>query len=296
MLSLQLQYEGRAGTIVQLAVTDDEGAAVRELSISPSSSPTASALDSVAREPAVEGRDSTREELKLVGTANVSGQVRSLTGDPVADAEVRVRDARATAVTDSAGRYTLSGVPAGTQLLVVRHLGYVIVEQPVELRAGRTVTRDVLLRRNVVLDSIRVVASRPEYAEFERNRRTHAFGQFLAAEQIDGMRATETADLFTNVLGFTALGRGGIARVISNAALARHPECRSANVVINGIEDQSINDVAPSQIAGLEAYADETYVPARFVGRAACGVIVIWLRKTPPRVMPATGLSGNGYP
>ena len=296
MLSLQLQYEGRAGTIVRLAVTDDEGAAVRELSISPSSSPTASALDSVARVPAVEGRDSTRDELKLVGTANVSGQVRSLTGDPVADAEVRVRDARATAVTDSAGRYTLTGVPAGTQLLVVRHLGYVIVEQPVELRTGRTLTRDVLLRRNVVLDSIRVVASRPEYAEFERNRRTHAFGQFLAAEQIDGMRATETADLFTNVLGFTALGRGGIARVISNSALARHPECRSANVVINGIEDQSINDVAPSQIAGLEAYADETYVPARFAGRAQCGVIVIWLRKTPPRVLPPTGLSGNGYP
>jgi hypothetical protein len=25
-------------------------------------------------------------------------------------------------------------------------------------------------------------------------------------------------------------------------------------------------------------------------------VIVIWLRKSPPRVMPSTGLSGNGYP
>jgi hypothetical protein len=296
MLSLQLQYEGRAGTIVRLAVSDDEGAAVRELSISPRTSPSASALDSVARVLAVDGRDSTREELKLVGTANLSGEVRSLTGEPVPNAEVRVRDARATAVTDSAGRYTLTGLPTGTQLLLVRHLGYLIVEQPVELRPDRTVTRDVLLRRNVVLDSIRVVASRPAYPEFERNRRTHAFGQFLTAEEIGRMHANETADLFLNILGFTSLGHGSQSRVISNSALARHPNCQTANVVINGIEEQSINDVAPSQIAGLEAYADETYVPARFVGRAECGVIVIWLRKSPPRVMPPTGLSGNGYP
>ena len=296
VLSLQLQYEGRAGTIVRVAVTDEEGAAVRELSISPRTSPTATALDSVSRVLAVDGRDSTREELKLTGTATLSGQVRSLSSEPVADAEVHVRDARATAVTDSAGRYTLTALPSGTQVLVVRRLGYPLVEVTVELRPQRTVTRDVLLRRNVVLDSIKVVATRPDNLEFERNRRTHAFGQFLTAAEIDKVRATTTADLFMNILGFTALGRGGDARVISNAALARHPECRSANVVINGIEGQSINDVAPSQIAGIEAYADETYVPARFVGRAECGVIVIWLRKAPTRAMPPTGLSGNGYP
>src|SRR5215207_4945566 len=113
MLSLQLQHEGRAGTIVRVVVSDDEGAAVRELSMSPRTSPTASALDSVARVLAIDGSDSTREELKLVGTANVSGVVRSLTSEPVADAEVRVRDARATTLTDSAGRYNLTGLPAG---------------------------------------------------------------------------------------------------------------------------------------------------------------------------------------
>ena len=296
MLSLQLQHEGRAGTIVRVAVTDEEGVAVRELSISPRTSPTASSLDSVARVLAVDGRDSTREELKLVGTASLSGTVRSLTGEPVSEAEVHVRDARSKTVTDGAGRYTLTDLPSGTQMLLVRRLGYPSAEVPVELRSQKNVTRDVLLRRSVVLDSIHVVGSRPEYAEFERNRRTHAFGQFLTHEQIQKMHANETADLFMNVLGFTSLGHGSEARVISNAALARHPSCRTANVVINGVEEQSINDVAPSQIAGIEAYADETFVPARFVGRAECGVIVIWLRKAPARIMPPTGLSGNGYP
>jgi hypothetical protein len=297
MLSLQLQYEGHAGTIVRVAVTDDEGAVVRDLSLSPTSSPTATALDSVARVLSVDGRDSTREELKLVGTSVLTGVVRSLTSEPVADAEVRVRDARATAVTDSAGRFVLTGLPAGTQQLVVRKLGYPLAEIPVELRPGRSVTRDVLLRRSVVLDSVRIVATPTVYKEFERNRRSNAFGQFLGIEEIDRMKATHTADLFINVLGFTVFGEGTEARIVSNAALARHPECREATIVVNGSEGWRLQNFAPSQIAGIEAYADETYVPATFEGRTKCGVIVIWLRKAPgKRTMPPSGLSGNGYP
>ena len=296
VLSLQLQHEGRAGAILRVTVSDDEGAAVRDLSISPSTLPPASALDSVARVLAVDGRDSTREELKLVGTATITGEVRSLTGEPVPEVEVRVRDARNTAVTDSAGRYTLTGLPSGTQLLVARKLGYPLVEVPVELRADKRVTRDVLLRRSVVLDTMQVVAEGTPYPDFERNRRSSTFGQFLTAEQIDRMRATEVADLFIDVLGFSVFGKGTQARVVSNAALARHPECRNATIVVNGSEGWTLNNFAPSQVAGIEAYADETFVPARYEGQSKCGVIVIWLRKAAPKPMAPMGLSGNGYP
>ncbi|PYP77152.1 MAG: hypothetical protein DMD35_16010 [Gemmatimonadetes bacterium] len=296
MLSLQLQHGGRASTIVRAAVSDDEGAAVRDLSLSPRTSATTAALDSVARLLVADSRDATRAELQLAGTASLAGEVRSLTGEPVADAEVRVRDARSSTTTDSAGRYTLSALPSGTQTLIVRRLGYPIAEVPVELRADRSVSRDVLLPRSVVLDSVHVVGERTSYPEFERNRRTHAFGQFLTAEQIDELRAPEAADLFINVFGFSALGRGSQARVVSNTALVRHRECANANIVINGAEGQSINQVLPNQIGGIEAYSDEAFVPARFEGRAQCGVIVIWLRKERSRPMPPTGLSGNGYP
>lgn len=296
MLSLQLQHAGRAGTIVQVAVSDDEGAAVRDLSLSPTTSPSTAALDSVARVLSVDGRDSAREELKLVGTATLTGEVRSLTGEPVPEAEVRVRDARSTTTTDSAGRYALTALPPGTQLLVVRHLGYPIVEVPVELRPDKRVTRDVLLRRNVVLDSVRVVSTVAENTEFEQNRRTNAFGQFLTADYIDQLKAAETADLFINVLGFSVFGHGSQARIISNSALARHPQCRSATIVVNGLEGATLNSVVPSQIAGIEAYADETFVPARYTGRSECGVIVMWLRKASPRATPPPGLRGNGYP
>ena len=67
-------------------------------------------------------------------------------------------------------------------------------------------------------------------------------------------------------------------------------------IVVNGSEGWTLNNFAPSQIAGIEAYADETFVPARFEGRTKCGVIVIWLRKEPRTPMAPMGLSGNGYP
>jgi hypothetical protein len=296
VLSLQVQHGGRATPVVRVAVSDEEGAVVRDFSLSPRTSPPASALDSVARVLAVNGRDTTREELALVGTAKITGEVRALTGEPVAGAEVRVRDARSSTLTDSAGRYTLDALPAGTQILVVRRLGYPIVEMPVELRPERSASRDVLLRRSVVLDSVHVVGERTSYPEFERNRRSNTFGQFLTHEQIKKLHVTEAADLFINVFGFTALGRGSQARIVSNKALRSHGECQEANVVIDNAEWQSINHVAPSEIAGIEAYADEAFVPARFQGRAQCGVIVIWLRKESDRPMPPMGLSGNGYP
>jgi hypothetical protein len=296
LLSLQVQHDGRATPVVRVAVSDDEGAVVRDFSLSPRTSPAASALDSVARVLAVNGRDTTREELALVGTAKVTGEVRALTGEPVPGAEVRVRDARSATLTDSAGRYSLDALPAGTQILVVRRLGYPIVEMPVELRPDRTASRDVLLRRSVVLDTMQVVGERTNYPEFERNRRSNSFGQFLTHEQIKKLHATEAADLFINIFGFTALGRGSQARIVSNRALRSHGECQEANVVIDNAEWQSINHVAPDRIAGIEAYADEAFVPARFQGRAQCGVIVIWLRKESDRPMPPMGLSGNGYP
>jgi hypothetical protein len=296
LLSLQMQHDGRATPVVRVAVSDDEGVVVRDFSLSPRTAPATSALDSVAHVLAVNGRDSTREELALVGSAKITGEVRALTGEPVAEAEVRVRDARSATITDSAGHYSLDALPSGTQLLVVRRLGYPIAEMPVELRPDRSVRRDVLLRRTVVLDSVHVVGTHTNYPEFERNRRTNTFGQFLTREQIDGLHVTEAADLFINVFGFTALGHGSQARIVSNKALRRHGECQEANVVINDAEGQSINHVSPSQIAGIEAYADEAFVPARFEGRAQCGVIVIWLRKDPARPMAPMGLSGNGYP
>ena len=55
-----------------------------------------------------------------------------------------------------------------------------IEHQPVELRAGRTVEQDMRVNRIVVtLDSIRVLAQRSRYREFDENRKHRGIGKFF---------------------------------------------------------------------------------------------------------------------
>jgi hypothetical protein len=268
LFTLRLRSHGRAGAVVQLLVAEDEGIIARDLS------------------------------LGAVGTAELSGTVRGLSGEPFAGAEVRVRDARSSARSDSVGRFLLHDLPAGTQILVAQREGYAPTELPVELRPGKRVDQSVLLVRPQTLDDVRMSESALEYEAFDANRRLNPYGQFLTVEQIDKKKsASETVDLFDDVLGFTAFGHGDSARVISNTALAKDAKCSSATVFIQGVEGRRINDVAPRQIAGIEAYSDAQFVPARFAGHADCGVIAIWLRKSTPSA-PSTGptLRANGYP
>ena len=294
VFTLQLRDHGRASPVLWLLMANDEGAIARDLSLSARTAPTIAALDSAERAVKRTARGEREVELQMTGTAELSGTIRALSGDPVVGAHVHVRHARASAVSDSAGRFALGDLPAGTQVLIVRHPAYRLAELPVELRPARRVDQTVLLVRPVALDAIET----DELEAFDVSRRTNPYGQFLTQAQIDGKKhLAETIDLFDDLLGFTVFGRGSNARVISNLALANHVACSEASVIIHGGQGRRINDVAPGEIAAIEAFADPAFVPGRFIGQADCGVVVIWLRKiTRPTVRPAAGLGINGYP
>lgn len=280
-LTLQLQHEGRAGTAVRVSISADEGVMVRDLSLSARTAPTIAALDSTERLARLVGLDSVTGELLQTGTASVTGIVRGAGELPLANAQVRVRDARGSTITDADGRFVLGRLPEGTQILVVRQLGYALAELPVELRAGRRVTRDVRLVRAVSLDSVVVTAFATRYREFEFNRGMHIMGTFLTGDMIErrirALRATglaaETGDLVDRLPGFTVVGRGKVARVHTNGALMGRPPCET-NVVVDGVEELGVNTLKPSQVAAIEAYAKAQ--GPRVYRRSDCGLVVIW--------------------
>jgi hypothetical protein len=294
-LSLQVQVGGHASTVVRVTVSEQQGAAVQHLNISPASAPTIAELDSV--EHLVTGADSARPELALTGTAHLKGTIRGVGDLPLAGAQVHLRDAVPIATTDSAGHYTLDALPAGTQVLLVRQIGYAFAEVPVELRPGVSATRDVALTRVTQLDSLKVVAAKPAYAEFEHNRRNNALGKFLTLGDIQRWNVRETSDLVRLLGDFVVTGSGPDARVVSRRA--PQGKCRGANIVIDKIPGLSINDVEPAHIAGMEGYADPATAPAGYSGMADCGLIVIWMRTVGDkehRFKDSSPLKYNGYP
>jgi Carboxypeptidase regulatory-like domain len=280
-LLIQLQYAGRASNVVRVSVSEDEGVIMRNLSLSVDASPTLGKLDSigaVAPDPAADtARDDPSSALRLVGTATVTGTVRGAGGRPVSGVELRVVNARSTTRTDDQGRYTLGGLPAGTQLLLVRRIGFLIGDVAVELRPGRMIIQDVQLQRVVSLDSMRVIAQRARYAEFEENRRSNPFGRFLTLDQIEQRHALEVGQLLEHLAGFSVRGSGPEAVVYSNSARASRTNCTEANVVIDGSDHGHINYVPPREVAAIEAYAEPAGAPGQY--RAECGLIVIWTKK-----------------
>ena len=285
---IQLQYAGHAGNAVRVSVSGEEAVVVRNLSMSVASAPTLGALDSVGA--TVRGLDSeptaddTVPQLTLTGDAAVSGIVRGAEGQPLADVEIRVVNARPTTRTDAAGHYALRGLPGGTQLLAVRRIGYLIGDVAVELRNGRMAHQDVVLRRVVSLDSLNVVAKRRKpFADFEYRRRNSPMGRFVTASDIDRVHPTDLGIYIQRLGGFQIVGVGPEAQIFSTSARAGRPNCREANVVIDGVDQAQVNTVPPSDVAAMEVYAEAASAPGQY--RAECGLILIWTKKygaTPP--------------
>jgi hypothetical protein len=273
-LLIQVQAQGRAGTTIRVSVPEDVGVVLRRLSLSASAAPLIASIDSAAS-----GNAAPTPPQPRMGTAALTGTVQSAAGQPVPGAQVRVLDAVGAARTDSLGHFTLEHLPAGTQLLEVRQVGYLLGQHPVELRSGRSVETSVVMARIVSLDSIRVVARRSLYRESEQRRRMNGgFGRFMDEQEIERRNPVEVSDLLRTTLGFQVRGSGLDAKIISSRgriSIARG-ECET-NIVIDGIQHQDINLLSPRDIGVLEAYSGPAGAPMRY--DAACGVIVITTKR-----------------
>jgi hypothetical protein len=269
-LLVQVQHGGRIGSPLRFVVPEDAGLVLRRLSFSASGSRSIVMLDSLAR-----AADADSLPLApLAGTATLTGVVRGPDGRPLANAQARISGAAGSARTDSLGRFTLSNLPAGTQLLQTRRVGYRLGETPVELRTGKAADVTVTLTRIVSLDSIRVVARRSRYREFEG--RAKGFGRYLTEQEIEKRNALETSDLLRNMPGFQVIGAGFDAKVISSRNYRLRGSC-DVNVVIDGFQHQDINLIAPEDVGALEAYAGPAGAPIQY--DSSCGVVVLWTKR-----------------
>jgi hypothetical protein len=210
----------------------------------------------------------------------VSAETESALDGVVIALSWRVHGAVGTARTDAAGRYSLAQLPAGTQVLEVRRFGYEVSETPVELRSGATTTSDVRLRRVIVrLDSMRVVATRSRYPEFQQRREHRAYGTFLGPEEMARQHVTFSSDIIEKFPAFRIVGTGSMAVVADNRGVVFNGACPT-NVVIDGAEHRSINELSPADIGAIEIYPSSPggiFAPDMY--DKGCGAILIWTKR-----------------
>jgi hypothetical protein len=140
------------------------------------------------------------------GPAVVTGRVVTVGGTAIGGAVVTVLGAAPQVVTADSGAFTLGRLPAGTQTLVVRAIGYTPAEVPVELtsRAPQTVTV-TLMPAPPMLPPVHVEAARmlayQKIGFTERQRM--GFGHFLSDSDVArrAAAAVRVVDLFTGMPG-----------------------------------------------------------------------------------------------
>ena len=212
--------------------------------------------------------------------ATLIGSVRDTSGSALSLAQLSVGAART--VTDSAGRFTLTGLPAGSASITVRRLGFAPGNANVDLVEGRTDSVHVVLVMlpaqlpGLVADA--EARERIRLADFYRHREAGQ-GYYLNRHQLDSTRVRRLSDLMRRIPGVRLLvDRNGRVQL----RMSRSESC-APDFWIDGqrAAQLTVDDVPLTDVEAIEVYRGPSGLPPEYnvrFGNPGCGAIVIWTR------------------
>lgn len=219
--------------------------------------------------------DSIRAE-RLKGTATLRGKVLNDRQQPMANAIVGVVATDSMTRTDATGQFTLRNLPAGTHNLSVRRVGSSPILQTVQLAPDRTSEVVVLMSSVPVLTSVNVRADVKKSQlriEYEQRRKSSQ------GRAIDGSLIAKRADLYSIFRDFPhmAVDREGFGLAIGIKSFFGGRTCRP-RAYLDGfpVELAFASSLPTDMYRAIEIYENPFTVPAEYVTRDICGVILFW--------------------
>lgn len=225
--------------------------------------------------------------VSLRAQATIIGVARDLQNQPLGNVEVMVVSPEQRVRSDSAGKFRIGGLAAGTYNLRSRRIGYFPVTMKLTLAEHDTVAIIVELeKRPVMLDTVRVTASCPrfEFAGFACRRRgadqsKGAF--FFDVDAIDSVQPRFPIDMIRDVPGLRVVAvRGGRGLGIEST---HDWMCRMVSLANGKLPSlQNPLPVWPNETIGIEVYPTGKDVPAeyshfvRYRTANSCGLVNYW--------------------
>ena len=282
LCGLPEKYEGKlqaqrkdGGTTAEVVITQEDGLlALRSMSVAPL---TVAATKT----------DSAGNTVKLAkGAARVLGRVTNKAGAPVANARVTLNGTGAATLTRANGEFALDSLPAGTQAITVRHLGYAPTEVTVELSARAPARVNVEMGVFVPELAPMEVVSRLEQGldrvGWTSRKRGASSGYFITPQQIEARKATQFTDLLTTTPGIRVQGSMG-RMYITTTRTAGRAGC--VNVFVDGSRWQQLEAgdldsfVRPQDVAAIEVYPGGGSMPVEFQSSGGdCAAVVVWTK------------------
>ncbi len=223
-----------------------------------------------------------RAQSRAAPTSVIDGYISDAALAPIADASVTLLGRSAHVVTRENGRFRITGLAAGTYLVVANRLGFTPATVRVELAAGDTARPSIELEHNApMLDTMKAVASSPRSARLSEfyERRKAGIGQSMNAEEIDRRNSPWPKELLRTFLGVRF--KNDALAVNARAGIVR--DC-PYKFYVDGVAiptPKDINGELPStkDLAGIKVFASAASVPPQYaLNSAFCGVILFWTR------------------
>jgi hypothetical protein len=283
LCGLPEKFEGKlqaqrkdGGTTAEVPVTQDGGLlTLRSMSVAPIAV-------------AVANTDTTKGAPARVqkGTARAFGRVVNKAGAPVAGARVSLLGGGASTTTRAGGEFSLDSLPAGTQALTVRHLGYAPQEKTVELSSRTPARVDVQLGAYVPeLAPVEVVSQMDQGLDrvgFTGRKRGAAGGYFITPQMIENRKAAQFTDLLTTAPGIRIEGSMGHMAITSTRSVGRRG---CVTVYVDGSQWQQLEAgdldsfVRPEEAAAIEVYPAGAATPVEFqTSGQDCAAVVVWTK------------------
>lgn len=215
-------------------------------------------------------------------TGRITGTVTdSTTGEALFGANVFLEGLSLGAATDFEGNFRIGQVPAGSQVLIVRYIGYETKEIPIDVSAGQTLEIDIALLSQVIEgEEVTVTA--------QALGQKQAINQQITSNTIKNIVSSEKIHELPDDNAATALSRlPGVSLMNGDQVVIRGIEAKLNQVLINGIqmpstdmENRSTNlgFISSNMLSGIEVVKAITPdMDANTVG----GVVNLKLREAP---------------
>lgn len=218
----------------------------------------------------------------------ILGTVTDSLGRPQTDAHVSLDGSKVEARTDGEGRFRLTGVMAGTQMIEVKRVGLDMARRAVDVGPGETSVVSLTLARAQLLDAMIVTAERSKRNAAVTDavrRHRNGTGVLLLEEQLRG-RITMQA-LIEGLPGVrTEMGKMGTDNQWMAYMRFGAGEC-IARLFIDGSEQDYdfLQAMRPEEVAALEVFVRAAVAPLFTSGHSIfgrqdnCGSIVLWTKR-----------------
>ena len=259
------------------------------------------------------------DSVQARGTSTVLGVIRGANGKVVDQAQISVFGFPISARTRDDGSYALTRLPAGTQTVDVRALGFAPKRVSVDLRTGERRVLDVTLdgANAQELAPVSVVARnlKLDKTGFD-DRRKSGIGQYITEEEIKRRGVFETTQALWNVRGGRVVWNGHDNVLMLTRPIGTGRASRQGGTLLdqgkgvmqggayNGLckpafwvdgfampvplPDDPFDDtnayVRPRDIRGIEVYLDPSSAPPMYRrSDVQCGVVLIWTKPPQPK-------------